>query len=100
MSRGLGAHQAKFLAAVESLAEAHGAQRWVYCHAVIRKALGAPPPDTRLLRPSGSTEAQVNPTRIFAALARRGLIERNAKRGPGASVRLSQSRASDSHEQA
>jgi hypothetical protein len=89
MSRGLGARQIDFLAAVERLAEAHGASAWLYCHAVIREAMGHPPPDTRLLRPAKSTEAAINPTRVLATLARRGLIERNPKRGPGASVRLS-----------
>lgn len=88
MSRGLGKQQRLFLSAIRHLEATHG-QRWLYTHAVLRAAL---PDDEPLragtLRPGSNVEGELNPTRIFCTLARRGLIDRNAKRGPGASIRL------------
>ncbi len=48
-----------------------------------RRPQGAPK-----LRTTAGVEAAVNPSRILLLLERRGLVERNAGRGPGASVRL------------
>ena len=40
------------------------------------------------MRPAKDVDATLNPSRILALLAKRGLIERNASRGPGSSVKL------------
>jgi hypothetical protein len=40
------------------------------------------------MRPAKDVDATLNPSRILALLAKRGLIERNAYQGPGSSVKL------------
>ncbi len=92
MIRGLGRRQRIFLAALRELEAEHGARRSFYVHAVVRAVWGpldvAGEDNGRLLRPTRDAEATLNPTRILAGLARRGLLERNVRRGPGSSVRL------------
>jgi hypothetical protein len=92
MSRGLGVQQRLVLDALHALEIKHGAGRWFYTHAVIRECwpgnAGDAPTKASLLRARRDTEAALNPSRIFAALARRGLIKRNPRRGIGASIRL------------
>lgn len=88
MSRGLGTRQRMLLTALRGLEAVHGA-RWFFVHGVIRAAWPDDEPlRARALRPGSDIEAEVNPSRILAGLAKRGLIERNARRGPGASIRL------------
>lgn len=87
MSRGLGVQQRLVIDALRALEATHGTGRWFYVHAVVRATWpGAATSDA--LRPHSDTEAALNPSRILATLARRGLIERNPKRGLGASIRL------------
>jgi hypothetical protein len=92
MSRGLGTQQRLVLDALRALEGTHGAGRWFYVHAVVRA--GWPEEGDAATEPRGAlrlsrdTEAALNPSRILAGLGRRGLIERNPKRGPGASIRL------------
>jgi hypothetical protein len=98
MSCGLGRRQRVFLGALRDLEAEHGAQ-WVDVHAAVRAVwLGQsiqseklPAKDwrgTRQFRQTLDAETALNPSRVLAGLARRGLIERNSKRGLGASVRL------------
>lgn len=94
MSRGLGARQRLFLDAIGKLEADHGIGHWFFTHAIIREAWPAAPGTPRarspILRPVRDAEGALNPSRILAALARRGLVERNARHGPGASVRLTE----------
>jgi hypothetical protein len=80
------------LDALRDLEAEHGSGRWFFVHAVVRAAWpeeGDAATESRgALRLSRDTEAALNPSRILAGLGRRGLIERNPKRGLGASVRL------------
>jgi hypothetical protein len=85
VSRGLGAQQRAVMTALRGLEAVHG-PRWIFVHAVCRAAWPALEGAQQGLRPDGAEGA--NPSRILAGLAKRGLIERNAKRGHGASVRL------------
>jgi hypothetical protein len=93
MSRGLGVQQRIVLDALRALEAAHGVGRWFFVHAGVRAAWpdegNAATESRSALRLSRDTEAALNPSRILAGLARRGLIDRNPKRGPGASIRLS-----------
>jgi hypothetical protein len=95
MSRGLGIQQRIALAALARMDANYGAGRWMFVHALTRAAWpSAEPParrrkgQRRLLRPAAELEDQVNPSRILATLADRGMIERNPRLGVGASVRL------------
>jgi hypothetical protein len=97
MSRGLGRRQRVFLTALRELEAQHGVRSWFYVHATVRCVWGPlgealPPAQGQYgapqLRPTPDAEAALNPSRILAGLARRGLLERNVRRGPGASVRL------------
>jgi len=94
MSRGLGIRQRLFLSAICHLENAHGLGRWFFVHAAVRTAwpgeAGALPTGRHVLRPGRDAERALNPTRIIAALAKRGLVQRNARRGPGASLRLTE----------
>lgn len=87
MGRGLGDRQHDVLAALRRLETQHG-QRRFYVHAVCRAAWGEPE-GGKALR-AAPTERSFNPSRIIAALATRGLIERDARYGPGASIRLTE----------
>ena len=91
MSRGLGRQQRAALAALGRLEAEHGAGRWFFCHSLIRTAWPAAPDgdaDPAALRPP-DVERRINPTRVLSELARRQMIRRNARCGPGASVSLS-----------
>ena len=91
MSRGLGRQQRAALRAMARLEAEYGPVRWFFCHSLIRMAgPGKPAEDVDLtsLRPRG-VERRINPTRVLNELARRQMIRRNARCGPGASVSLS-----------
>jgi hypothetical protein len=88
VSRGLGKQQRLFLSAIRQLEATHGQRRWFFVHGAIRAVWPALSVRAGALRPGSNVEGEVNPSRILAGLAKRGLIERNAKRGPGASIRL------------
>jgi hypothetical protein len=85
MSRGLGDRQHDVLTALRGLETTYGQRRFLI-HAVCRAAWGNPEGE-KALRAEG-TERRFNPSRVFAALAARGLVERDARYGPGASIRL------------
>lgn len=83
----LGYRQRELLRAMASLEAEHGAGRWFFLHAVLRRVAPADPPGGRGYRPAGIEQA-LNPSRIIATLADRGLVERNAMYSVGSSVRL------------
>jgi DNA-binding MarR family transcriptional regulator len=88
MSRGLGRQQRAALAALARLEAEHGEGRSFYVHAVVRATWpGSDAVKALTLRPAG-VEKQTNPSRILRQLAQRGLVERQARHGPGAAVRL------------